>query len=458
MSAASVVFLPWVRQGLAARLATPDPLSGALPAQAPLGVTLAVNGVDAPPMAVRLFGPGDVLGIDARQVVRTEPPADTIDYEANDLAAVEFDNPDLPWLFTPAGADAQGRLRPWIVLVVVRRQDGVRLRPPRDEPLPVLEIAAPALPAAELPDLAESWAWAHAQLATREGATEADLRNVLATRPELSVGRLLSPRLLTPFTDYIACVVPAFDSGRRAGLGEAVEANAALAPAWRSGKDAPGSIRLPVYHHWAFRTGAREDFESMVARLVARDLSAVAGRRPLDIGRPGFAVAGAEPPPVLLEGALQPVGAPRAAFAVGAGGPWQQTLQAIVNAANARAAGLDEVPVVGPPIYGKWYAGRHEVATAGARTWLDELNLDPRERVAAALGTHVVQRQQEELMAEAWQQAGELAQANQRLRQMQLSLAITGRLHARHVQRIDDDDALWRFAAPAQARLLMPAT
>lgn len=60
-------------------------------------------------------------------------------------------------------------------------------------------------------------------------------------------------------------------------------------------------------------------------------------------------------------------------------------------------------------------------------------------------------------MAEAWEQAGELAQANQRLRQMQLSLAITGRLHARHVARIDDDDTLWRLAAPAQSRLLMRA-
>jgi len=31
MSDASVVFLPWVRQGLAARIATPDPLTTPLP-------------------------------------------------------------------------------------------------------------------------------------------------------------------------------------------------------------------------------------------------------------------------------------------------------------------------------------------------------------------------------------------------------------------------------------------
>ena len=50
-----------------------------------------------------------------------------------------------------------------------------------------------------------------------------------------------------------------------------------------------------------------------------------------------------------------------------------------------------------------------------------------------------------------------MAKANQRMRQMQLSLEITSRLNARHVQRIVDDDALWRFASPAQARLVMAA-
>ena len=162
-------------------------------------------------------------------------------------------------------------------------------------------------------------------------------------------------------------------------------------------------------------------------------------------------------PGVLLEGALQPLDMPRAAFPDAASGPWQQTLRSILNAANARAADPAAELILGPPIYGRWYAGRHEVGTLPTRTWLDDLNLDPRERVVAALGTRVVQEQQEELMAEAWEQAGELAQANQRLRQMQLSLAITGRWHAHHVMRIEDDDTLWRLAAPAQARLLMPA-
>jgi hypothetical protein len=108
--------------------------------------------------------------------------------------------------------------------------------------------------------------------------------------------------------------------------------------------------------------------------------------------------------------------------------------------ASARAADLR-------PLLRRPQSGPH----AQPSTWLDELNLDPRERVVAALGTRVIQEHQEELMADAWDQAGEIANVNRRLRQMQLSLEVTTRLHARHVQRIADDDTLWRFASPAQS-------
>ena len=104
---------------------------------------------------MRLTGPGEVLGLDPRQVLRTEPAAGSTDFEALDLAAIEFDNPDLPWLFTPAAPRADGRLRPWLCLVVLRQQDGVSLRPARTEALPVLDIVPPARPVDELPDLAE---------------------------------------------------------------------------------------------------------------------------------------------------------------------------------------------------------------------------------------------------------------------------------------------------------------
>ena len=111
-------------------------------------------------------------------------------------------------------------------------------------------------------------------------------------------------------------------------------------------------------------------------------------------------------------------------------------------------------PLLAPPIYGRWYAGRATV-TPGAANWLDSLNLDPRWRSAAALGTEVIQQHQEALMASAWEQAAEIQPVNQRLRQLQMSMAVGESLHARHLFPLSEDMTL-RFASPAFGRLRMP--
>ena len=59
-----------------------------------------------PRVAVSLTvnGPGDVMGLDPRVVVRTDPRPHSVDVEPNYLPLVEFDPPDLPWMFTPAAS------------------------------------------------------------------------------------------------------------------------------------------------------------------------------------------------------------------------------------------------------------------------------------------------------------------------------------------------------------------
>ena len=60
---------------------------------------------------------------------------------------------------------------------------GVRLDPPGTGPLPVLRIGPPARPEVELPDLADSWAWAHAQVAPTGRAARRSPRRSAATPP-----------------------------------------------------------------------------------------------------------------------------------------------------------------------------------------------------------------------------------------------------------------------------------
>jgi hypothetical protein len=121
LASANYIFLPWVRQGAASGLKTPD-MSANQPGVVSVKVILGLN--NAPPdieRQVRLYGPGDVTGLDRLQVIRTEPRHLATDFEPNYFPAIEFDRPDLPWIFTPATANAEGKLRPWLCLVVVRK-------------------------------------------------------------------------------------------------------------------------------------------------------------------------------------------------------------------------------------------------------------------------------------------------------------------------------------------------
>jgi hypothetical protein len=444
--AANLIFLPWTRQGAASAITTTDTLTTQA-GSATLTAAVQVNTEDPVQTSVRLLGPADVAGIGARAIVRREPPPRSVAFEDNHFAAIEFDRPDFPWLFTPAKADASSRLRSWLCLIVVRQQEGVRLMAGSDTSLARLDITAPAQAHHELPDLAECWLWAHAQVAGPKDADTDALKNTLAGDPDLSLSRLICPRVLEPNTDYVACVVPTFEAGRLAGLGLPADINAPLAPAWATASNA---VTLPLYDYWIFRTGSGGDFKTLVQKLRAKPAPDGLGKRAVDISRAGLDLPTAlpVPTPLDLEGALQPLSSAPPSWPPDVEEPFQATLAPIVN---GKAATADADPLLEPPLYGRWHAAREEAALGGA-TWFDEINLDPRHRTVAAFGTQVVQKHQEALMASAWQQAGDLRLANERVRRLQLSLVVSTSLHFRHINRMKAD-ALLRVAAPALTRI-----
>jgi hypothetical protein len=459
---ASLSFLPWVRQGAASAITTTDTLGPGQSAVADVSAIVTLNNAPVPAVAVRLRGPADVAGIDANQIVRTDPRPATSSFEPNCFPSIEFDRPDFPWLFTPARANSNGKLRPWLCLIVVQKQSGVTVVSAADTPLPSLRIDAPASPARELPHLAECWAWAHTQVvADVPGQTQ--ISAALNGPPELSLSRLVCPRILAANTDYVACVVPTFELGRKTGLGIDIQdadltSPNALAPAWSFTPSPPAQVELPVYYHWEFRTGQAGDFESLARRLTP-GVPLGFGKRSIDVSRPGFPASGATTQD--MEGALLPIPpasstSPSSVASPGLPQQFQTNLANIINEpSRAQAANPNADPLLAPPIYGRWHAGRGTVSPT-ATTWLDQLNLDPRWRVAAALGTHVVQEHQEALVASAWEQAAELDCANQRLRQFQVSMAVGESLHARHLSRLPEETML-RVAAPAFGRLRQPA-
>jgi hypothetical protein len=442
-------FLPYVRQGFAAGFTNPDTLNPVLPARASLPVSLRVNDRADSEAAVTVqpYGPGHVVGIDTRNIIRADPPRLSVDFEPNYLPLIEFDQPDFPWLFTPAAAGSQGKLRPWLCLLAVRRQEGVELRFEAGGTLPVLTIGDPARPGEELPPLEESWAWAHAQVVEVEPGLGVEA--ILRDRPERNLSRLLCPRRLEPGAEYLACVVPTFEAGRLAGLGLDVpaEEREQLRPAWPA---APDSVMLPIYYHWEFRAGPGGDFESLAGRLRPRPLPEGVGTRPLDVGNPGFGLPGIGT--VVLEGALRPIDGPAPTPAPA---EFQARLRELLNLAENRVGGADADPVVEPPTYGSLHAAQELVPPPdGEPRWLRELNLHPALRAIAGLGTLVVQDQQEALMEAAWAQLGEAAEATRLVDRLPLAEAVLGAFVTKRLEPMDPERVL-QFTAPLHARVRM---
>lgn len=305
-------FAAWDRSGAAASLADPDDLARTSPVRGQLRATGSVNGGGQQPVHMQLYGPGDVTALDQRQIVRVHPLPGTPDAETTEFPLVEFERSDLPWLFSPLAPGPRGLLRPWLALVCVPAAK----RPHREagRPLPVLRVSAD-----ELPDPSFLHLWAHAQMLV---GRERD--------PRTSISRLLAPRRLLAHSDYVACVVPAFEAGRLAGLGDS---GGDLTPAWSQGAEA----ELPVYFSWAFSTAEGGDFETLADRLQARPLPRSAGRRPLDVSSPGLLGSGPGNVTQQVESALRnPEALPRDPWPVDAASDrWRRKLASALRSVQA---------------------------------------------------------------------------------------------------------------------------
>ncbi len=454
-------YLPWVRRGIATALRPADGDLSGVSANAQLPVTLRIdrhrNGQVVNEQAridLRFYGPGDVVGIDPGQIARTEPRPFCRDLEPNYLAAVEFVAPDFPWLFTPVGAAAGESLTPWLALVVVEVGDGVTIRNYPRRPLPTLEISDPAAPARELPDLKEFAHWCHVQVVhdpAVEGELDEDrLAGKLRDHPERVVSRVVSPRRLSPHTDYWACLVPVFQAGVARGLGLGASPEEGLRLAWDL-QSPPAAISLPLYYHWEFSTGAAGDFESLARLLKPRPAPAGVGTRPMDITDPGYGISPSADSRLPLESALR---APDTRPPVWNEETRRRQLRELLNL----GASNPDSPLVVPPQYGQFPAVRETVPDVGVSPrWFGDLNLDFRHRAAAGIGAEVVRRNQESLMASAWSQVGEVTRANQLLRQAQLSRAVGEKFLLKHLSRMGVASQI-QTTAPAHSRLLVNST
>ena len=220
-----------------------------------------------------------MVGIDSAQIVRRVPrPARSMPRRAF-LAHVEFDRPELPWLFTPL-EPTNDRLQPWLVLVVC------------DASVTQLEPGPPGFPQRCAPTRRAAAARrllgvAHAQVAgPRDTAAsrQRPWRRLSEGYGPTNLSRIVCPRKLDPHRSWIACLVPTFDCGVRRDWGRRRHAGSRVDA--RTERQRRGSeIVLPVYDRGLLH-GRAGDFESLAKRLKPVVAPWNIGRRIVDASRP----------------------------------------------------------------------------------------------------------------------------------------------------------------------------
>jgi hypothetical protein len=430
--------------------------------RAQVEIALKVNAADVT-KNFALIGPGDVIGINREMIVRTEPLNWITDFEPNYLPFVEFYDEDFAWRYTPAKASGE-KLRPWVALLVLEEAEFDRTA--RRVPLPSIKIKnKAAMPAAN-----EIWLWAHVHsnadipqddLSVYERFLNS-LNRSIATDPDGLFCRLMSPRHLKANTAYNAFVVPTFETGRLAGLGESTTDIDAQQPSWAPDGSAG---EMPVYYEWFFRTGANEDFESLAKRLKPHDMDPRVGIRDMDCSAPGFVKAsGAGPlpatsPPLIgLEGALKSPTTVSTVFPNPATSrAFQDELQDVVNLGEQTAADPAQDPIVTMPLYGKNHARRNPkdvvLLDVSKNTWLHHLNKDPRTRTMAGCGTLAIQKNQERYMRAAWLQVEKVNEANRKIRDAKATIAIATPLFATTMAVMPEAQVL-AMARPLLAKVM----
>jgi hypothetical protein len=450
--ASKFTFLPDARSALVA--AASDPAAGTTRRNASFGVAVTANGAvagTAVPLSAELLDAGDVIGVDQRMIARVDPRPAATGFEPNYMPLIEFVDADFPWRYS-LDTGTTGRRKPWLVLVAMTA-DEFTFIDQGSAPLPRIRVAQPTR---SLPDLAQSWAFAHVHVSTDGSATP--LNQFMRAQPERHYARLLCPRKLTPNTGYSLFLVPVFEAGRLRGCGETAAPAQFNALAWSASS---GPVDLPVYFQSRFETSVLEDFELLVRKLKPYHVSPddpVAKPAVAFAGEPGYYpdyhsdTASFEIQDALVKSGatVQPFNTdpeltPRLISTLAA------TIAGESVPADADGPDVDD-PLVAMPAYG--WRFRQETAPseskAQAGEWFDRVSLDLKFRHAAGLGAETVRRNQEQFAAICWQQYADIVGVNQRLSQLKTAAVLTARLSTRHFEKLAPNAAI-ALAQPLHA-------
>ena len=481
-------YFPWVRKGLSNKIEEKDQLgslsgdTSKLAKQRPvLSITaeyeltsppvIGEKKVEVPPLPqtetkeIQFVSPGDILRLNPNAILKMAPDKGTAGFPVQYFPYIEFWEPDFLWRYTPVNPN-DNKLRPWLTLLVCKKEDCrieqfgdgrsyVAFKIRDNEHYEQIFISP-----------CDIWKTAHAQ-------------GMDKSEPEFS--RLIALRRPNPKdddekynlekdTDYVAFLVPSFETGRLRGLGcedDVLKDIIAQKPAWEESysdqKNKQRAFDFPVYFSWNFTTG-KDSFDGLVKKLTIAGGSNSENK--IDVTRMGEGLdynywdTDARPK-------RKVIGMPAATktFNYEVGVPFPSAVDItdkdVVNeskiyenlknlisknpvfleneleiSGNAGKVQLgDDDPWVVPPVYG----GKHIMATSvdeqnnlnNNTPWLSQVNLDIHYRSAAGLGKRTVQIHQEEFVNRAWKQVEAVNALNHELYKRLLSISVNESLQSK---------------------------
>lgn len=449
----TVYILPNLRKGLSRRISGNDGLRATFDIDVQLkghGVGMAedelkvVPGLEGMKSSLTrkflLAGPVDVRGIDKDAVCQVVPAHKSTGFASGNMPYIEFYEEDLPWKYTPLTSEV--KLKPWLLLLAckegeykVESDDAGNHRVVID-----LDGAAGDSTADELktffPGEEIFHKLAHVQVTVSEGEECQDEVKYIKEHPENGISRLFCSRKLADYTQYAMFLVPAFELGRLAGLGESVSEGVGVETlSWTAGTR---KQTFPVYYQWTFSTGA-DSFMTLADKqqfLTDSEMAGLPAGLKADISETGLKAyrlvnqKQSEQAPIDIPAALVKRGKQKRLSCVEPTSMDDELksllLKSPVFSDDDPEHPAYEDPWVVPPVYG----ARHILAKPenldDDGLFLKELNLRFGNRAVAGMGATVVKKNQEQFMNRAWGMVEEVNALNQRVREFYQVLKANG--------------------------------
>ena len=385
-----------------------------------------------------LTAPVDIQAIDGSAISQVVPADKSTGYSNGYMPFMEFYDEDFPWRYTPV--ESSSNLKPWLMLLACKNGEFTTHIDELGRRRVELLLNDEQTYSDIFPSIDKFHLLAHVHVTSPDSVK--DPVEYVQKNPDDGVSRLFCSRPLETFTFYTVFLVPAFELGRRSGLGlkDKLETVGLDTLSWESSlagqeEKHPQPLTFPIYYQWSFASGSKKFLDLAKQQFFTsdKDFDALKSVLKVDISDTGLQKIRYDKnadldTPIDVPAALVKPGFEEETLVSEPPAMDQELktdflIKSPVFSENREAENggvsfpLDEDPWVVPPVYG----ARHRMASEkdlDGDTFLNELNLRFRNRAAAGMGVSVVKKNQDMFMNRAWGMVDEINKLNQRIREL----------------------------------------